>query len=438
MTADVRMQAAAFALALLAALAFAHRSWAAGSPASPAAPLGGVNIGSLEYASEPRDVDREMAEAHRLHAGIVRTTAKWSVLEPLAQGRLSRRALAVADRVIQDATAAGIRVIMTVEGSPCWASAAPLRLLRTCLPGHDSAANRWPPRDTAAYAAFAAILAKRYGTHLAAIEIWNEPDNSNERFFAGPDKAARYAALLRAAYPAVKAVNASVTVLGGSLVGSNGVFLRALYAAGIRGNYDGLSVHFYTLPLASLRSIRQVQNAAGDTTPLWLDEFGWSSCWPRYRTQQEQACVTEATQAANLRDLFRALALSRYVAAELLYDLRGWTSEDFGVLSETGRRKPAYRALARVLRSPGGDPAPVTLRLRREGPRIVATGSGPVGDYMQLEAFTGGAARYRALFVLDRFNRYSIRLPAGLGTHGVTVRVYQYWAGLAHAALGTL
>jgi hypothetical protein len=216
------------------------------------------------------------------------------------------------------------------------------------------------------------------------------------------------------------------------------VFLKALYAAGIRGNYDGLSVHFYTLPRASLRSIRQVQNAAGDTTPLWLDEFGWSSCWPRFRTQQEQPCVTEPTQAANLRDLFRSLARTRYVAAELLYDLRGWTSEDFGVLSESGRRKPAYGALARVLRSPGGEPAPVTLRLRRHGRRIVAAGSGPVGDYMQLEAFTGGVARYRALFALDRFNRYSIGLPAALGTHGVTVRVYQYWAGLARAALGTL
>ena len=70
-------------------------------------------------------------------------------------------------------------------------------------------------------------------------------------------------------------------MLAGSLVGSNGLFLRALYAAGIKGYYDGLSVHFYNLTLASLRAIHEMQLANGDSKPLWLDEFGWSSCWPR-------------------------------------------------------------------------------------------------------------------------------------------------------------
>jgi hypothetical protein len=53
---------------------------------------------------------------------------------------------------------------------------------------------------------------------------------------------------------------------------------------------------------------------------------------------------------------------------------------------------------------------------------------------MQLEAFQGSVLRYRALFVLDRFDRYSIPLPAVLGTRGLTVRVFQYWAGPARAA----
>ena len=42
--------------------------------------------------------------------------------------------------------------------------------------------------------------------------------------------------------------------------------------------------------------------------------------------------------------------------------------------------------------------------------------------------------RYRALFTLDRFNRYSIALPSVLGTHGLRVRVFQYWSGLGKAA----
>jgi hypothetical protein len=76
----------------------------------------------------------------------------------------------------------------------------------------------------------------------------------------------------------------------------------------------------------------------------------------------------------------------------------------------------------------------VTLSLRRRGGAVVASGSGPVGDYMQLEALQGSVPRYRALFTLNRFNRYSIPLPLVLGTHGLTVRVYQYWQGSARAA----
>ncbi len=94
--------------------------------------------------------------------------------------------------------------------------------------------------------------------------------------------------MLRAAYPAIKRANPGVAVLAGSLVGSNGVFLRALYAAGIKGYYDGLAVHFYTLTLGSLRAIHEVQLAGGDHTPLWLDEFGWSSCWPHQKVSRNR------------------------------------------------------------------------------------------------------------------------------------------------------
>jgi hypothetical protein len=65
---------------------------------------------------------------------------------------------------------------------------------------------------------------------------------------------------------------------------------------------------------------------------------------------------------------------------------------------------------------------------------VIASGSGPVGDFMQLEAFKGKLLRYRALFKLDRFNRYSITLPSVLGTHALRVRVFQYWSGVGKAA----
>ncbi len=104
------------------------------------------------------------------------------------------------------------------------------------------------------------------------------------------------------------------------------------------------------------------------------------------------------------------------------------------MLSVAGKPKPAFTALASVLSSPLGNPSPVTLSLRRHGSSVLASGSGPVGDYMQMEVFQGSLLRYRALFTLDRFDRYSITLPAVLGTRGLRVRVYQYWAGIGRAA----
>jgi hypothetical protein len=401
---------------------------------SAAAPLGGVNIPRLSPGARPADADQEIAAARALHARVVRIEVPWSTLEPTGPDKVDPHALAILDRLFSDATASGIQVIATAASTPCWASSAPVALLRKCAPGRFGKANTWPPRDPSQYAAFVGYLAARYGTRLAAIEVWNEPDQANELYFAGPSKPQRYAAMLRAAYPAVKQANPNVPVLAGSLVGSNGVFLRALYAAGIKGYYDGLAVHFYNLLLGSLRAIHETQLANGDSKPLWLDEFGWSSCWPRQRIQQEQACVTPKVQAANIANTFRSLARTPYIAAEVLYELRDSWAGDFGVLKAEGARKPGFTLLARVLSSPFGNPSPVTLSLRRRGRKVVAKGSGPIGDYMRLEVLQGNVPRYRALFTLDRFNRYSIALPRALGTHGLTVRVYQYWAGAGRDA----
>jgi hypothetical protein len=402
---------------------------AAAARARVAAPLGGVNVVGVAGNLPPALAGREIERAHALRAKLVRVEVPWSSLEPNAPGKIDPHALAFLDRLVSDAAKGGIRVIATADSTPCWASSAPAALLGKCVPGRLATANAWPPREPSAYAAFVAYLAARYGTRLAAIEIWNEPDQANEAYFAGPEKPQHYAALLRAAYPAIKQANPNVAVLAGSLVGSNGVFLRALYAAGIKGYYDGLAVHFYDLALGSLRAIHETQLANGDDTPLWLDEFGWSSCWPRHKVQQEQGCVSPRVQAADIANLYRSLARTSYVAAAVLYKLQDSTREDFGVLTAKGARKPAFAALAGVLANPFVNPTRVTLSLSRRHGGVLASGEGPVGDYMQLEAFQGNVLRYKALFTLDRFNRYAIALPHVLGTNGLTVRVYQYWQG---------
>jgi polysaccharide biosynthesis protein PslG len=413
------------ALALLACLPGS----AAAAPALTTSLLRGANI---EYANVA-GVERELSAAKALHAGVVRVLVRWSQVEAAGPGQIAPGPSGALDKLVQSAAAAGIKVIMVVDGTPCWASSAPTAVERACAPGRESEANSWPPLEASQYGAFMAYLAQRYGGQLAALEVWNEPDQSNERYLAGPDKAPHYAALLKAAYRAIKAVNPQLPVLGGSLVGPNGAFLKALYENGIKGFYDGLAVHFYTLTIASLRAIHEVQLQNGDSTPLWLDEFGWSSCWPRMHVEQEQGCVTRKVQSANLVNLTRAIVKLPYVAAELFYKLRNTQGEQFGVITEGGERKPAFAGVARAFGSPFGKLPPVTLRLRRHRRLLIASGSAPVGDYLELEVLKSGEPRYRTIFGLDRFNRYSIKLPAAVGAHRLLVRVWQYGSGVASA-----
>jgi hypothetical protein len=401
--------------------------------ATAQAPLGGVNIG-LANGVPLSTIDREIAFARRLHAKLVRVEIQWSAFAPGGPGSIDARAQRDADRLMADASAAGIRVIAFVDRTPCWASSGARGPLPPFGSRRAGPANAWPPREASAFGAFTGWLAKRYGGALAAIEVWNEPDQANQAYLAGPSKPKRYAELLRAAYPQIKHGNANVQVLGGSLVGSNGAFMKALYRNGVKGYYDGVAVHFYNLVLGSLRAFREVQLQNRDDKPLWLDEFGWSSCLPAHRIQQEQACVTRKAQARNVADVFRELARTPYVAAETVFKLQDAHGEDFGVVSERGSPKLSFGALSKVLSSPFGAPSPVTLRLRVRRGRVIASGSGPVGDYMKLEAFAHRTLRYRALFTLDRFDRYSIVLPAALGTRGLTVRVYQYWLGVGRDA----
>ena len=65
-------------------------------------------------------------------------------------------------------------------------------------------------------------------------------------------------------------------MLAGSLAGADRPFLQKLYAAGIRGSYDGLAIHPYGEARAGTRWIHAAQVAAGDRTPLWITEFGWT------------------------------------------------------------------------------------------------------------------------------------------------------------------
>jgi hypothetical protein len=255
------------------------------------------------------------------------------------------------NRLFADAGARRIKVIATVWATPCWASTAPRDVLATCnSDGWSPTAVAYPPADPGDYARIVAWLTSRYGRHIAAIEVWNEPNLGGQQFWRGSP--GQYAALLRAAYPASAVAGHHIPVLAGALSGVDSYYMAALYAAGIRGSYDGISIHPYgsaaSLALR-LRAFRWLELAAGDSAPLWVTEIGWSTA------RGPGDAVSEHKQATQLGGAFRAINRLAFVRAATVYDLRddgtnpSAREDNFGLVRRDFSGKPALQALRGVL-----------------------------------------------------------------------------------------
>jgi hypothetical protein len=363
--------------------------------ASAAVPdLRGVQVHSLWWDSSQAEMYRELDLARDAHANVIRLDVVWGSLETGGKGKYSRWYLHRLDRLIQGASARGMKVIVTLWSTPCWASSAPAGVKQDCA-GHWWArgVGAYPPTDPRDYGDIAGFITARYGTKLAALEVWNEPNLDSDQFWETADKAGDYAKLLKAAYPRAKAGNAAVPVLAGAMAFADRPFLDALEANGIKGFHDGISIHpynewrhpadrwradskKYTL-VPGIEAIRQGQEAARDVKPIWATEFGWTtgtgSGWH----------VTESQQAEFIGASFSVLGRMPYLKAAVVYNLRekgddpSSPEDNFGLVQRDFRPKPAYDALRRSLAGRAQVQPAVTLRLRNRGRFSYAHGTGP-------------------------------------------------------------
>ncbi len=233
------------------------------------------------------------------------------------------------------------------------------------------------PREPEAYADWIEQVVRRFspmGVHH--YEIWNEPNLTVYWPTADdPEQAtSEYMALVRAAYPRVKAADPESTVLVGALSrreyvgGRPNDWVAAMYEMGLKGNFDAISVHPYTDP-----------DAPGEDTSaalVWRQVFGpWSDRNPSVRDLMVQngdgdkkvwitefaaptggdlgSPVDETRQAEILR---AAIALSRrhdWIGGFLWYSLRDAVdgSEQFGLLRADWSPKPALAHFAEAART---------------------------------------------------------------------------------------
>ena len=321
--------------------------------------LWGAQVHPFWTDSTVRDFDRELNKLREARANTVRADFPWASLEPARKGERSPSFVRTADLFLRHAERRKLKVVAVFYGTPCWASSAPNHLKQRCSGAWwRRGVDRYPPTDPRDYADAAGWLAHRWGSRLAGVEIWNEPNAYN--FLRSPDPAMDYARLIKAAYPRIKRARPQLTVVGGVLGGADGAFASRLYRRGIKGYFDAFAIHPYSgsrspalVAAGPARSesfasgipwIREVMRRAGDDKPIWLTEFGWSTCSDAI----PEECVSAETQATYLKEAYCLVQTFPYVEAALLYNLRnnGGNAMDkesnFGLLARDFTPKLAW------------------------------------------------------------------------------------------------
>ena len=267
--------------------------------------------------------------------------------------------------------------------APPWARPSTCTDAQTCAPASPQA-----------FADFARAAAHRYGRRgLTHWEIWNEP-NTAAFWKPHPDPVA-YAALLKAAYPAIEEADPDATVISGglapveTLADSSGVvrydplsFLAAMYANGAGGAFDAVGIHPYTFPRMPGRaaygwgilghgspSIRGLMTSYGDAgKQVWATEYGAPT------SEAAVGGISESLQARLVQRAYAAWARLPWTGPMIWYSYRdrgGIVSDPenfFGLVRSDGTRKPAYFAYQGLAARAGSARAAAAIAARACAP----------------------------------------------------------------------
>ena len=302
----------------------------------------------------------EVNAACGLGATAVRFMVKWSHLEP-ARRTMDPGYAARVDRVLGAAQACGMKSIVTLLLTPCWAGSKH----EPCTPRIEIE----PPRKASLYAGATRRVLRRWGDRMVALEVWNEPNE--ELFWRG--SARDYVRIVKAAGRAAARMNSGVKILAGAMAGPDRAFLKKMYKHDVRW-HDGISIHPYNVKTAGASTgfsdptLAGKAAASGSTAfrlgvpmirrtmrrnkdgrkGIWLTEFGFAAC------PALGHCVSEATQAEWITKSFQIAAGWRYVRGLTLFSLRDQSNsadwhQRFGLLRHNFSARPSYPAVGSTL-----------------------------------------------------------------------------------------
>jgi YVTN family beta-propeller protein/VCBS repeat-containing protein len=306
-----------------------------------------MNTQELVFDSQA-DTDKALDLLKADGVDTIRILIPWASVEP-SDDSWSWTAI---DRMVNSARARNMKVLAVLNSTPQWAATPGT----PALSGH--------PADPAEYAEFVSTVATRYKGKISAYEVWNEP---NGKIFWDPaPNAAQYTALLKAAYPAIKAADPDAVVVAGS-VGAvidypgqtidSVKFVKQMYEAGAAGYFDALSYHPYLYnlkfsqggpwpnsPLTQVNQIHDLMVEYDDgNKKIWATEYG-----------QPAGVVSEANQADFIGDFLRAWRNLDFAGPAFIHTIRDYTSSDpstatFGVYRANWTAKPAVGVIETVI-----------------------------------------------------------------------------------------
>ena len=262
--------------------------------------------------------------AQKTGVGYIRDGIEWIVIEP---SKGSRAMPAGSVEFYRQLKNAGIKVIFVLAyGNPLYGGAA------THFPNTDA--------QRTAFANYCQYIAQQLNGIVYDYELWNEPDLD----YANADGAggAEYAALAKAVYPKLKAVNSSNKLVSFATASVNSTFWSQAINAGVLNYTDAVSYHTYFSGSPESAFYDVSSNARGYTTkPIWMTATGYTTY-----------SYSEAEQAANVAKLQAVRKDDGKISTMFYYSLMdrasGVTGGElyFGQLRSDGTAKPGFAAAA--------------------------------------------------------------------------------------------
>jgi len=323
------------------------------------------------------DPNRTASMVSDLGLGWFRQEVRWAEIEP-QKGRYDWARL---DAIVNACETAGIRLLLTVIGSPAWA--------------RDGEPGVGPPDDVQDFADLMAAMAARYRGRVHAYEIWHS-QNLASHWEGAPLSPHDYVQLLRAAHQAVKAADPDALVVSGGLSQTPGndanwaldnlKYLEQMVAEGLVCNCDAVGIHadgyanppdayyqdgdfdpareafddhrvfFFRNTIEDSFAVMK-ENGDGDK-PIWVTHFGWGTVdGLGMETPQGQGFfgdIDETKQAEYIVNAFKWAKAWGHLGGMFLDNLQvSPTRSDFGlaysIVRPDGTPRPAYTALQEMM-----------------------------------------------------------------------------------------